>query len=162
MLVMLSSSSRFQKVVVCINKHRLISPPIKVPTSAVTAVEIHRVGRVKALYELAEVGFTGHDNQMKMVVHEHIGMHLHEKSDPVCVPLEYASSLISPADQMVPGTRVFYSKRPSHAGIYQSKRGSVTFSYIVPDRKPRILRLRTLAGVKFPVVRCRQIHKNLK
>jgi hypothetical protein len=43
----------------------------------------------------------------------------------------------------------------------RSARVERNFSYIVSDRKPRILRLRTLAGVRFPVARCRQIHRNL-
>jgi hypothetical protein len=61
--------AQFQKIAVCIYKHRLVSPLIKVPTSTVTAVELNRVGGVEALHEFVKVGLMSHDNHMKVVVH---------------------------------------------------------------------------------------------
>ena len=87
-------------------------------TSAVAAVQMHRVSRLKALHELVKVGFTAHDNQMKLLVHEHLGMDLHKKSDPVWVPFEYTSSFIALARHMVsaPG----YSIRSGCASFFST------------------------------------------
>jgi hypothetical protein len=53
----------------------LVTALIEVTAPLKSPVKVDRVGGVKALHKIVEVGFLSPENEMKMIIHENIRMH---------------------------------------------------------------------------------------
>ena len=76
--------AQFQRIAVFLNKNRLVSALIEVAASFVATIVGDDVGGVESLHEPTEVSLRGHENKVKMIFHEHIGMYLYATEGAGC------------------------------------------------------------------------------
>ena len=86
----------------------------------VAPVEINRVGGIQTLHEFLQIGFRGHQEEVKMIFHQHVTMQLNSiKLDIVGEDFqEFAAvrfipedipPLIPPTGNIIPSPRIFYA-----------------------------------------------------
>jgi hypothetical protein len=96
---------------------------------AVTAIIVTSIRNIELPHELRQIGFGRLDNQMKMIAHEHIGVHTDaenlqcapesiHKARPVVIVAEDDAPVIAPASYMIKSIGVRDPQWPRHNRLY--------------------------------------------
>jgi len=62
------------KMFIFFDQDSLVASLKQVATPSVAAVEVNRVGGIETLHEISEVSFGGHQEEVKMILHQDIRM----------------------------------------------------------------------------------------
>jgi hypothetical protein len=110
-----------------IHQQCLVASPKEMPGETMPPIKSLRVGAQKPLHPGAQIGARSFHYQMKMIVHQTIGMNLPlglptgapeklEKKLPVHVISYDCLAPIAPTQDMIDRSRIFNAQRPRHDG----------------------------------------------
>jgi hypothetical protein len=68
-----------QEIGISINEQGLVATLEQVAGSVMAAVKVNGIGGIEPLHEFLEVGRGSHQNQVKMILHQDIAMHLYSE-----------------------------------------------------------------------------------
>ena len=74
--IQMNVPAELHKIFIFFDQDSFVTPLKEVPTPPVAPVEINRVGDIEALPEFPQVGFWGHQKEVKMSLHQNIRMQL--------------------------------------------------------------------------------------
>ncbi len=137
--------AELHKIFIFFDQDSFVTPLKEVPTPPVAPVEINRVGGIEALHEFPQVGFWGHQKEVKMSLHQDIRMQLDsiklevggkdfKQFLPVRIIAEDIPFLIPSAGDVIPSSWIFYAQRSSHEARIQNRNRLVNRAGLVQQR----------------------------